>query len=379
MEKVKFSSVPDRSLTTALKGAGFKYDGKSRTWSKLLEGEGAEKVLSREYDSFESVYTRKLHEAAKEKNKQRQLKLFDELDKYVASVARIDANDPEETIARISDAFDSSIKRMKTDQMGVSNLTRLSDALVKQISQISDAEVAKMYNALVASKAEVDSTTNPAYHLMRALQSAAQSRGIDLYAKIAPTKEEEQARKKGKKVPPKKEAKPRTYTKEEMGRAYKAVMSEDYAKKNPKDAELAAEMLKSGLSIGGEQSGHIILLDRNFTGDGEMTAVAFLEVIAKSGRKASEYYDDVVFFPQISVNIKADAEMKSALTCNEKFVNAVEKKRAVLGDRGRIIVRPSGTEPLVRIMVEGENEAEVKEISADLVLTAEKVISDLES
>lgn len=145
------------------------------------------------------------------------------------------------------------------------------------------------------------------------------------------------------------------------------------------DRYVLEEMLRSGLSIGGEQSGHIILLDRNSTGDGEMTAVAFLEVVAKSGRKASEYYDDVVFFPQISVNIKADAEMKSALTCNEKFVNAVEKKRAVLGDRGRIIVRPSGTEPLVRIMVEGESEAEVKEISADLVLTAEKVISDLES
>ncbi len=153
----------------------------------------------------------------------------------------------------------------------------------------------------------------------------------------------------------------------------------DYELTRVGDRYVLEEMLKSGLSIGGEQSGHIILLDRNSTGDGEMTAVAFLEVLAKSGRKASEYYDDVVFYPQISVNIKADAEMKAALTCNEKFMKAVEDKRTVLADKGRIIVRPSGTEPLVRIMVEGENEALVKQISGDLVLTAQKVISDLEA
>lgn len=153
----------------------------------------------------------------------------------------------------------------------------------------------------------------------------------------------------------------------------------DYELTRVGDRYVLEEMLKSDLSIGGEQSGHIILLDRNSTGDGEMTAVAFLEVLAKSGRKASEYYDDVVFYPQISVNIKADSEMKAALTCNEKFMKAVEDKRTVLADKGRIIVRPSGTEPLVRIMVEGENEVLVKQISGDLVLIAQKVISDLEA
>ncbi len=145
------------------------------------------------------------------------------------------------------------------------------------------------------------------------------------------------------------------------------------------DRYVLEAMLKYGISIGGEQSGHIILLDCNSTGDGEMTALFFLRVLAEGGRSAGDYYDDVAFYPQISVNIKAENAVKDQLVCNETFTKEVELKRALFGEKGRIIVRPSGTEPLVRIMVEGEDEALVKSVAGELLILAEKIISTLES
>ncbi len=155
-----------------------------------------------------------------------------------------------------------------------------------------------------------------------------------------------------------------------------------YMKENGVGAELTnvgdryvLEAMKAeGLSIGGEQSGHIILLDRNSTGDGEMTAMAFLCVIAKSNRKASEYYDDVSFFPQISVNIKAEKAVKDALVNSAELKEAAEKARETLKDSGRVIIRPSGTEPLVRIMVEGEDKETVLKIAEDLKEVSENFI-----
>jgi phosphoglucosamine mutase len=112
---------------------------------------------------------------------------------------------------------------------------------------------------------------------------------------------------------------------------------------------------REGYSFGGEQSGHIIFRDFATTGDGQLTALLLLSCLKKSGKKLSELCRVMKRFPQHTVNIKATPEGKIAMFTDGDIKKIVSEAEMKLLGSGRIVVRPSGTEPLVRIMVECEN------------------------
>ena len=120
------------------------------------------------------------------------------------------------------------------------------------------------------------------------------------------------------------------------------------------DRYVLEAMLAGGHSLGGEQSGHVIFLDRATTGDGLLTGLRLLSIMAHSGRPLSELATVMRRLPQVLVNVRvAD---RQGLAEAAGVWRAVEAEEARLGDRGRVLVRPSGTEPLVRVMVEAETE-----------------------
>jgi phosphoglucosamine mutase len=124
------------------------------------------------------------------------------------------------------------------------------------------------------------------------------------------------------------------------------------------DRYVLEAMLAGGHSVGGEQSGHLIFLDRATTGDGLLTGLRLLSVVARSGRPLSELATVMRRLPQVLVNVRvAD---RAALEGAEAVWRAVEEEEARLAGRGRVLVRPSGTEALVRIMVEAETEEEAR-------------------
>lgn len=127
------------------------------------------------------------------------------------------------------------------------------------------------------------------------------------------------------------------------------------------DRYVLEEMLKNDYVIGGEQSGHIIFKDFATTGDGQLTGLQFASIIAKTGKTASELASVMQVFPQTMVNVSATPELKSLLKTDADIKNAINSVAEKLGDEGRILVRASGTEPLIRVMLEGKN---IKEIAA---------------
>jgi phosphoglucosamine mutase len=122
------------------------------------------------------------------------------------------------------------------------------------------------------------------------------------------------------------------------------------------DRYVLEAMRAGGHTLGGEQSGHLIFLDRATTGDGLLTGLRLLSVVARTGRPLSELAQVMRRLPQVLVNVRvAD---RHALEGAAVVWRAVEAEQARLGDRGRVLVRPSGTEALVRVMVEAETEEE---------------------
>ncbi|MGI5936710.1 MAG: phosphoglucosamine mutase [Oscillospiraceae bacterium] len=134
------------------------------------------------------------------------------------------------------------------------------------------------------------------------------------------------------------------------------------------DRYVLERMLEYGYKLGGEQSGHIIFLDDSTTGDGQLTAVKFLSVISQSGMKVSELAGEIPTYPQIlkNVPVKGGNEVKNALMADERLKELIAKEEAKLGGRGRILVRPSGTEALIRVMVEAQHEEIAVECSENL-------------
>lgn len=121
------------------------------------------------------------------------------------------------------------------------------------------------------------------------------------------------------------------------------------------DRYVLEKMLEGGYNIGGEQSGHIIFLDEATTGDGQLSGVKVLEVLRNSGLKMSELAAVMTSFPQVMVNVKVTPEVKSNWKSYEDVGELIEKHTDTLGENGRILVRESGTEPLVRVMLEGKD------------------------
>lgn len=132
------------------------------------------------------------------------------------------------------------------------------------------------------------------------------------------------------------------------------------------DRYVLEEMREHGYCIGGEQSGHVILLQHSTTGDGELTAASLLNVLAKQGCKMSELNGIYKKFPQVMVNIKTTAEGKAKFKSDDYIEGFIESQQQSLMGLGRVLVRVSGTEPLIRVMVEGKDEQAIQQ-SADRI------------
>jgi phosphoglucosamine mutase len=124
------------------------------------------------------------------------------------------------------------------------------------------------------------------------------------------------------------------------------------------DKYVSEAMLRDGYVVGGEQSGHVILAEHLFTGDGMATALAVMRVMAESGRELADLAADLVTFPQTLVNVRVREKVDVATI--PAVAEAMQRVEQALAGRGRLLVRYSGTEPLLRIMIEGENQATVQ-------------------
>jgi phosphoglucosamine mutase len=130
------------------------------------------------------------------------------------------------------------------------------------------------------------------------------------------------------------------------------------------DKYVMEEMIARDLSIGGEQSGHVIFSDHLYTGDGIVTALSVLRVMADTGRELADLASELVSFPQVLVNVRVAA--KQDLATVPAVRAAMERVERQLDGQGRLLVRYSGTEPLVRIMIEGRNQQEIQSWAADI-------------
>lgn len=135
------------------------------------------------------------------------------------------------------------------------------------------------------------------------------------------------------------------------------------------DRYVLEEMLKGGYNIGGEQSGHIIFLDDANTGDGELTGAKLLEIIAHTNAKMSDIAGIMTSYPQTLVNIEISAEKKGKWQTDMGIIKVIDMYKERLGDEGRILVRESGTEPLVRVMIEGKQHGVITEYAQSIAET----------
>ena len=133
------------------------------------------------------------------------------------------------------------------------------------------------------------------------------------------------------------------------------------------DRYVLEEMLKENYILGGEQSGHIIFLDHNNTGDGLVTALQIAAILKESGKTFSELAGVMKELPQVLVNAKVPNEKKNIYLEDKEIIDAINAVEAKLNGVGRVLIRPSGTEPLVRVMLEGENQEEINEMANSLV------------
>ena len=138
------------------------------------------------------------------------------------------------------------------------------------------------------------------------------------------------------------------------------------------DRYVVEEMRHSGYNLGGERSGHVIIMDYNTTGDGQLTAIQLTKVMKETGKSLSELAAEVTIYPQKLVNIRVENSMKERAMEVPAIANIIAKMEDEMAGNGRILVRPSGTEPLLRVMAEAPTDAEVDyyvDTIADVVRT----------
>lgn len=138
------------------------------------------------------------------------------------------------------------------------------------------------------------------------------------------------------------------------------------------DRYVLEEMVKNGYVIGGEQSGHIIFLDYATTGDGQMSAIQVLNVLKHTGKKISELASEMQVYPQVLINVRVSNFGKARLEKDEEVQLAIREASEELGDTGRVLVRVSGTEPLVRVMLEGEDYNQIKSLAESIAKVIEE-------
>ncbi len=139
------------------------------------------------------------------------------------------------------------------------------------------------------------------------------------------------------------------------------------------DRYVLERMLEDGYNLGGEQSGHVIMLDYANTGDGELTGAKLIEIMASTGSKASELAGCMESYPQILVNVKITADKKGMWDKVPEIIEAIKMCERKLGSDGRILVRESGTEPLVRVMIEGKDIDEITEMANSIAKLVERM------
>ena len=138
------------------------------------------------------------------------------------------------------------------------------------------------------------------------------------------------------------------------------------------DRYVLEEMLDKGYVLGGEQSGHIIFLECNTTGDGLVTALQVASIVRRSNKTLSELCSIMKELPQVLVNAKVPNDKKDIYLKDAEIVAEIERMEKLMDGKGRVLIRPSGTEPLVRVMLEGENQEEIDKLAhnlADMILS----------
>ena len=135
------------------------------------------------------------------------------------------------------------------------------------------------------------------------------------------------------------------------------------------DKFVLEEMLLEEYNFGGEQSGHVIFRDFATTGDGELTAIQLLSLVKRSGKKLSELSKVMKKYPQVSINVNVTNDGKVKFYTNTAVKESIETAKEELGDKGRIVVRPSGTEPKIRVMVECNDEELMNKVANEVAET----------
>lgn len=138
------------------------------------------------------------------------------------------------------------------------------------------------------------------------------------------------------------------------------------------DRYVLESMIENGCVIGGEQSGHIIFLNYTTTGDGTLSSLQFVKAVQKSGKKPSELAAEIEIYPQTLVNAKVANENKNDYLKDKEIQDYIAEIEEEMKESGRVLIRPSGTEPLVRVMIEGEDIERINQLAEDLA----KKISD---
>ena len=142
------------------------------------------------------------------------------------------------------------------------------------------------------------------------------------------------------------------------------------------DRYVLEEMLKNGYNLGGEQSGHVICLDYNPTGDGILTSLMIIKAILEQGKKASEVASIMKAYPQVLINAKVLSDKKYDFDKDEEIKSAIEKLNKEFDGNGRVLIRASGTEPLVRVMIEGEDQDYIKQKAQTIANLIEQKLGD---
>ncbi|WP_414151432.1 phosphoglucosamine mutase [Acetobacterium carbinolicum] len=142
------------------------------------------------------------------------------------------------------------------------------------------------------------------------------------------------------------------------------------------DRYVLEAMIEGDYNLGGEQSGHLILLDHNTTGDGMLTALVLLELLKKDGRDAKTLGDLMMVYPQILVNARVENGRKQDYLRDDQIQKKIKEVETHFHGQGRVLIRPSGTEPLVRVMIEGKDQNELTRIAKELAQLIEARLSD---
>ncbi|MCR1898621.1 phosphoglucosamine mutase [Irregularibacter muris] len=154
----------------------------------------------------------------------------------------------------------------------------------------------------------------------------------------------------------------------------KALQENDckFIKTSVGDRYVLEAMLKDGYSLGGEQSGHVIFLDHNTTGDGLLTALQLTMVLKHKNKSLRELASVMKVYPQVLVNAKVSNSKKYDYMNDSVIQEEIKKVEDHFHGKGRVLIRPSGTEPLVRVMIEGEKQEELDQIAKDLASLIEE-------